>query len=341
MSASRSRDASTPQPSGYMQSYLASSSDASNNESDRMYNNGEALRGEGTFSAPPPPGFNTDSHEERVRMANHAIWNDPNEPTNWSLDTRTTSFTNLAAMIGTGLAESMEDSTQDARRDGTLYGLSYARQTRHAASRLLGSSGLSPTAALLDLTFPVHSQKRVSDASQFLNSNGFSGIKKDSPTSLPPYSPSTETDPMADFRATVQHRSHPPPSGFFTAPDRPRWASRSWNLTWDGNRHLHNCTKNSSSSCRDKAHPSFRDRGRRILANYNANANHEYGNAISAVERRYLPAFSIGGGTGTLLVGCSLRRTKQGNLDSTSGTSSSIGYSLNMRSFWDIGDVSF
>lgn len=215
MSSSRSRETSTPQPPGYMQSYLTSSPDVSSNESARICNNGEALRGEGTFSAPPPPGFNTDSHEERVRLANHAIWNDTTESANWSLDTRTTSFSNLAAMVGTGLAESMEDSTQDGRRDGMLYDLSYARQSRHAASRLLGSSGLSPTAALLDLTFPVHSQKRVSDAAQFLNLNGLSGIKKESPTSLPPYSPSAENDPMAEFRSTVQHRSNQPPLGIF------------------------------------------------------------------------------------------------------------------------------
>ena len=190
------------------------------NDNPLSYYNGEALRGEGSLSAPPPPGFNTESHEERVRIANQAIWTDAGMPANWSVDTRTTSFSNLAAMVGTGLAESMEDSTQDSRRDGMmLYDLSYARQSRHAASRLLGcgSSGLSPTAALLDLTFPVHSQKRLSDSSLFFNSNTQTpGDRREPPSALPPYSPhGTVNDPMEDFRSSVQHRNQQLPTGMF------------------------------------------------------------------------------------------------------------------------------
>ena len=215
------RETSTPPPPGFMPSSLPPSPAGNNGEPGTAsvvnYYDGEALRGEGTYSAPPPPGFNSGSHDERVRIANHAIWNDPRaggEQTNWTLDTRTTSFSNLAAMVGTGLAESMEDSTQDARRDGMLYDLSYARQTRHAASRLLGSSGCSPTAALLDLTIPGHAQKRLSSESAiFPNSQTAAGNRREAPATLPSFAP--DSDPGVDFRASVQHRNQQPQLGIF------------------------------------------------------------------------------------------------------------------------------
>lgn len=220
-----SREESTPQLQGYMknaQSLPRNNVNANSkvdNDNPLSHYNGEALRGEGSLSAPPPPGFNTESHEERVRIANQAIWTDAGMPANWSVDTRTTSFSNLAAMVGTGLAESMEDSTQDSRRDGMmLYDLSYARQSRHAASRLLGcgSSGLSPTAALLDLTIPMHSQKRVSDASLFNSNAQTLGDRREPPSALPPYSPSAAVgDPMEDFRSSVQYRNQQLPMGMF------------------------------------------------------------------------------------------------------------------------------
>jgi len=146
---------------------------------------GESLRGSGALSAPPPPGYH-DGSEERTRMANHILWA-KEEPTNyqigggsggavgvggstsntgvWSAEeynkNRTTSFSNLAALVGMGLAESMDDSTKpdqmraveasiggSALLDGAsrapmlfdpAQDLSYARQSRQTRSRLIGS----------------------------------------------------------------------------------------------------------------------------------------------------------------------------------------------------------
>jgi RNA recognition motif 2 len=138
---------------------------------------GESLRSMGAFSAPPPPGFNPgpgersriaagellwssdrdgagsgpfpgvggDSHEYNG-MARHGGGEDGNE----SASGRTNSFSNLAAALGTGLAESMEDATSGELKAGPMLtdnffldsknDLSYARQSRHLATRLLGSS---------------------------------------------------------------------------------------------------------------------------------------------------------------------------------------------------------
>ena len=64
---------------------------------------------------------------------------------------RTSSFVNLAAVLGTGLAESMDDATsgdwsrqaqlqQQHQQGSALQDLSFARQSRHAAARLIGAS---------------------------------------------------------------------------------------------------------------------------------------------------------------------------------------------------------
>jgi hypothetical protein len=99
---------------------------------------GEALRAVGALSAPPPPGFNPG--KSRGYANQEALWD--NE------DGRSSSFTNLAAALGSGLAESMEAATngehtkamltdsflQNAKED-----IGYARHSRHAASRLVGA----------------------------------------------------------------------------------------------------------------------------------------------------------------------------------------------------------
>ncbi len=88
---------------------------------------GEALRSMGALSAPPPPGFNP-GPGDRSRMHpdlwsdqggnnhNHRDREDDNGYRSSSLpqggDGRTSSFSNLAAVLGTGLAESMEDAAQ-------------------------------------------------------------------------------------------------------------------------------------------------------------------------------------------------------------------------------------
>ena len=121
--------------------------------------NGESLRfGTGTLSAPPPPGFG-EGPEERTRRANQLLFSVPDDgpvvtnedfaSSGWykQPNQNTTSFSNLVAVLGSGLAESMDDSTTyrmnsvDAAADDL--GLSLARQSRHAASRLIGT-GTSP-----------------------------------------------------------------------------------------------------------------------------------------------------------------------------------------------------
>jgi len=84
---------------------------------------------------PPPPGFSGES----VNM-----WKDQEPPG------RTSSFNNLAAALGSGLAESMDDATNGEHATMALLtdnflssaskdDISYARHSRHAASRLLGA----------------------------------------------------------------------------------------------------------------------------------------------------------------------------------------------------------
>ena len=71
------------------------------------------------LSAPPPPGFV--NSEDRNKLANELI-HEEMEASN--------SFSNIAAMLGQGLAESLEESNE----------LSYHRMARHAANRLMGNS---------------------------------------------------------------------------------------------------------------------------------------------------------------------------------------------------------
>lgn len=105
---------------------------------------GEALRPDGALSAPPPPGFNPD--KSRADSNPEMLWNDQQPPGRGH--GRTSSFNNLAAALGSGLAESMDDATNGEHTktmltDSFLFtakdDISYARHSRHAASRLLGA----------------------------------------------------------------------------------------------------------------------------------------------------------------------------------------------------------
>jgi hypothetical protein len=126
------------------------------------------------LSAPPPPGFGS-GLEERNRIASSLFWPQPaaqqenphaqsqkTASTSSSKDgtdtdsgkRRTSSFSNLAAVLGTGLAQSMEDATHEAAQqqlhlqhhheallnNSNKDDLNLHRQTRHAASRLIGAS---------------------------------------------------------------------------------------------------------------------------------------------------------------------------------------------------------
>ena len=136
---------------------------------------GESLRSMGALSAPPPPGFNPGPGERSRFAAGELLWssnrdesagagaasggaavsNGFNGMSHGGVGVggsgRTNSFSNLAAALGTGLAESMDDATRGGElKAGALLtdnffldsknDLSYARQSRHLATRLLGTS---------------------------------------------------------------------------------------------------------------------------------------------------------------------------------------------------------
>ena len=80
-----------------------------------------------TSRTPPPPGFNGSSMEPERE--------------------KSTSFNNLAMALGTGLAESMDNSTSDQQQQHGLQRMptpsnvdNYTRQSRHLASRLVGGA---------------------------------------------------------------------------------------------------------------------------------------------------------------------------------------------------------
>jgi hypothetical protein len=109
---------------------------------------GEALRAIGSLSGPPPPGFIPGRGDKsRVDHNSSALWNDNNSVARGE-HSRTSSFNNLAAALGKGLAESMDDATNGEHTkamltDSFLFNakddISYARHSRHAAARLLGA----------------------------------------------------------------------------------------------------------------------------------------------------------------------------------------------------------
>lgn len=103
------------------------------------------------LSAPPPPGFaGMEAADERNRKASEMILRPNGSRDEEYVDEDTqqrnfSSFSNLAAVLGTGLAQSMEDATLE--REAAFDDLNFHRQTRHAASRLIGSSGAGDPAA--------------------------------------------------------------------------------------------------------------------------------------------------------------------------------------------------
>jgi RNA recognition motif-containing protein len=127
---------------------------------------------ERSTSAPPPPGFGGSGPGERNRLATELLWGQSDQyqhnsaadgiyQHNSAADgiyqslglmndrqaTSTSGFNDLEDVLGSGLMESMEDATRERNNtDALLHAkkktddINYHRQTRHAASRLLGAS---------------------------------------------------------------------------------------------------------------------------------------------------------------------------------------------------------
>lgn len=110
----------------------------------------------------PPPGLNIDPGE-RNRLAEELIWGPTRYSNSSTAEPREalykhpsvpqgahsldpSSFTNLAEVLGSGLAASMEAATHETQHDGAVAGLfakddlNFHRQTRHAANRLVGNT---------------------------------------------------------------------------------------------------------------------------------------------------------------------------------------------------------
>ena len=175
---------------------------------DSSQSKGEALRSMGALSAPPPPGFNPDTGERSRSLADELLFTssgtrpgegsargsgggsvggDNNEfnSLNRGGSGRTNSFSNLAAALGTGLAESMDDATKGELKGGAMLtdnffldsktDLSYARHSRHLATRLLGTSPSK------DAFGPSHTAPEAGSLFASINS-GPKGFPKKAPT---------------------------------------------------------------------------------------------------------------------------------------------------------------
>lgn len=179
------------------------------------------------LSAPPPPGFGAGA-EQRDRTSDDFLWGSsgggavkdnffhhlPNGANEISpsfsagaqagsqigaLDNQSSPFSNFAAVLGTGLMESMDDDLQDRVNVSNFQNeddlLSYHRMMRHAASRVMGQSA-SP---------PKHNDSIYSQAS---NSLYFAGSGGDNTDSLYP-----QPHPEQNYRAyarTQSETSHRP-----------------------------------------------------------------------------------------------------------------------------------
>lgn len=143
----------------------------------------EAAEHERPTSA-PPPGFSHPGADERNRMAEELLWgpqllseinaSDGALKVKAQTTADRNSFTNLAAVLGAGLAESMENPSENSKPVAGLFAkddLNFHRQTRHAASRLVGaaaapapsdpfSSKLNPSASLFSSFSPAPAGSR-------------------------------------------------------------------------------------------------------------------------------------------------------------------------------------
>lgn len=143
------------------------------------------------LSAPPPDGFGVCS-EDRNRLVTELLWggiggnskglnnndvqyqggNAPGTVVTSSMgNIRSSSFSDLAAVFGTGLAESMEDATQERNNINSIFDASlqdtndplssYQRMTRHAASRLIGQQSSSASTS-----FPNYQPNNIAQTSR-------------------------------------------------------------------------------------------------------------------------------------------------------------------------------
>ena len=113
------------------------------------------------LSAPPPPGFHG-GYEERNRIATSMLWGQNatfayprpiagddsygSGSTNSQHRDRSSSFSNMAAMLGAGLIQSLDGEHVDGyglwnNKTKLAEDLNAHRQSRHAASRMLGAGG--------------------------------------------------------------------------------------------------------------------------------------------------------------------------------------------------------
>lgn len=156
---------------------------------------GEASRSAGGLASPPPPGFNAGGEKPRSEFSEQQIWSSQDD--SGMPAPRTSSFNNLANALGSGLAESINDAvlTDNFFSNGPKGDLSYARQSRHAASRLLktapskdafGSNHTAPDAGPLFASFD--SRERTSPKKGVPVHGGYmEGQSRDNDRSGDPY----------------------------------------------------------------------------------------------------------------------------------------------------------
>ena len=190
-----------------------------------------AFDGDGQTESQRPPGF--DGYGGEDLNGSKQIWNQSElNGTAWDssenrqakvgsqegVGKRSNSFSNLAAVLGTGLVESMDDSTRDQQQQhsiwegrGGLVGvfdaqqdLSYARHVRHKASRLIGTP--STAANTGGLMTSVFSQPKVrSDPpTSAATAAAFGGA-----TSQAGVFSLSDSDPLVDFKSSTQFRQPP------------------------------------------------------------------------------------------------------------------------------------
>ena len=121
---------------------------------------GEMLRQTGASTTPPPPGFLSENppttssgNQQQQHQYNASLKLASGSALSAEMEQmggghRTSSFVNLAAVLGTGLAESMDDAAkgfgsqqqESNHAPAPTMSSSLARQSRHAAARMIGAS---------------------------------------------------------------------------------------------------------------------------------------------------------------------------------------------------------